>query len=216
MRGILRIASVLLPLALGGCHYISQTVTVIGSTVSEQVSGIGTAVLSPFRRTAPVVPPATGAEIMEAKLLLRALHYDVGPDDETLDAKTRKAIQAFETVKWASGDMSQPITDEPPPKPSGDVTPELLATLDRSVASVESLTAALSKIGLVALGFDADCQTRQMDARTVAAIEAFERQENLPVDGIASDRLYESVKLKKRSLSHPVSSTKQCTVISGA
>jgi peptidoglycan hydrolase-like protein with peptidoglycan-binding domain len=215
MRSALRLAPVLLPLILGGCHYISETVTVIGSTVSEQASSLGTAVMSPFRRSQAPVTPATPAEIMEAKLLLRALHYEVGPGDETLDPKTRAAIQAFETVKWASGDMSQPITDEPPPKPSGDVTPDLVGRLDRAVASVESLTAALSKIGLVALGFDADCQTRQIDARTIAAIESFERQENLPIDGMVSDRLYESVKLKKRSLSHPVASTKHCTVISG-
>jgi peptidoglycan hydrolase-like protein with peptidoglycan-binding domain len=215
MRGVLRLASVLLPLALGGCHYVSDTVTVIGDTMSEQATSLGTAVMSPFRRSQQTAP-ATPAEIMEVKLLLRALHYDVGPDDEVLDAKTRAAIQAFETVKWASGDMSMPILDEPPPKPSGDVTPELLATLDRTVASIESLTAALSKIGLVALGFDADCQSRQMDARTIAAIEAFERQENLPIDGVVSERLYDVVKLKKRSLSHPIASTKQCTVISGA
>ena len=214
MRGALRLSCLLLPLLLGGCHYVSETVTVIGDTVSEQWSSLGSAVMSPFRSSKPAVPPATGAQIMEAKLLLRGLHYEVGPDDETLDAKTRLAIQQFETVKWASGDMSQPVTDEPPPRPTGDVTPELIDMLDRSVASVESLTTALSKIGLVALGFDADCQSRQMDARTIAAIEAFERQENLPVDGVASDRLYENVKLKKRSLSHPVASTKHCTVIS--
>jgi peptidoglycan hydrolase-like protein with peptidoglycan-binding domain len=214
MRGTVCLLLLLLP--LGGCTYVSDTVTVIGTTVSEQMSSLGSAVISPFRRSAAPVRPATGAEIMEAKLLLRALHYDVGPDDETLYPKTRAAIQQFETVKWASGDMSQPISDEPPPKSTGDVTPELLETLDRAVASVESLTAALSKIGLVALGFDADCQTRQMDARTIAAIETFERQENLPIDGVVSERFYDVVKLKKRSLSHPVASTSHCTVISGA
>ena len=208
-RSLCLTSALLLALALGGCTFIDEKVTIVGDYASK----LGSYVASPFRSSTPPPYQASAGEIMEAKLLLRALHYDVGPDDETLDPKTRAAIQQFETVKWATPDMAEPISDTPPPKPSGDVTPELLESLDRATAAAESLTAALSKVSLVALGFDADCTTRQLDERTVAAIQEFERQENLPVDGQISERLYESLKLKKRSLSHPVASIKQCTVI---
>jgi peptidoglycan hydrolase-like protein with peptidoglycan-binding domain len=214
----LRLALLLLlapPLA--GCTFLSEKTTYLTNTVSEQFRVVSGFVTSPFRRSAPVVPPASEAEVIEAKQLLRALHYDVGPDSGELDARTRTAIQSFQAVTangsvvlTPSGEVT--VRDEPLPKPSGDVTPELLAELDKSVSAVQSLTTAFSKISLVALGYDADCATRELDVRTVAAIRTFETQEGLPVDGVISPRLYESLQRKKRTLSH-TASIQQCTVL---
>jgi peptidoglycan hydrolase-like protein with peptidoglycan-binding domain len=210
------VLAVLAPLALGGCSFVSEQATVVGSTLSDQYHSVSTFVVTQFNSPVPP-PPVSEADINEAKQLLRALHYDVGPDDGVLDDRTKAAIQSFQTVVANGYVVLKPtgevtVIDAPPPKPTADVTPALLAELNKAVTGVGSLTVAYSKVSLVALGYDADCATRDLDPRTVAAIQQFETQEGLPVDGAVTPRLYESLQKKKRTLSH-TASIQQCTVL---